>query len=80
MKRPHPTVTKRGIPASSAHRTIHGSEMPHIRYAVGRLILDQDGERVIGFRTERAFVWTDADYANRHAVSANDPKFRFIRR
>ena len=80
MKRPHPTATKRGTPSSSAPRMVHGCEIPRIRYAIGRLILDQDGERVVGFRTERAFVWTDADYANRHAISANDPKFRFIRR
>ena len=80
MKRPHPTAAKRGTPVSSFPRLFHGCAMPHIRYAVGRLILDQDGERVIGFRTERAFVWTDAETAQRFANSANDPKFRFIPR
>jgi hypothetical protein len=43
------------------------------------MILDQEGERVIGFRTQLAFVWAEAEVANRFADSANDPKFRYIR-
>jgi hypothetical protein len=43
------------------------------------MILDQAGERVIGFRTQLSFVWADAEVANRFADSANDPKFRYIR-
>ena len=44
----------------------------------GRLIVNQDGERIVGFRTRFAFVWADRVVASRYALSANDPKFRFI--
>lgn len=69
----------RGLSRSSARSRIADREEPRIRYAVVRLILDQGGERYIGFRTQSAFVWAEPEVAKRFAVCANDPKFRFIR-
>ena len=68
----------RALSSSSARSRIADREEPRIRYAVGRLILDQGGERYIGFRTRSAMVWAEPEVANRFAVCANDPKFRFI--
>ena len=77
MKRPHHSTALRGSTVSSAPQLNASSEKPHIRYAAGRLILDQAGERFIGFRTQYAFVYAEPDVANRYAVCANDPRFRF---
>ncbi len=79
MKRQHTSAAMRGQQSPSTLTRIRGCETPRIRYAIGRMILDQEGERVIGFRTQLAFVWAEAEVANRFADSANDPKFRYIR-
>jgi hypothetical protein len=79
MKRQLTSADKRGQQSPSITTQIRGCEKPRIRYAVGRMILDQHGEHVIGFRTQSAFVWADSEVANRYADSANDPKFRYIR-
>lgn len=79
MKRQLNLAAKRGQKSPSNPTQNCGYEKSRIRYAVGRIIIDQAGERVIGFRTQLAFVWADAEVANRFADSANDPKFRYIR-
>ncbi len=79
MKRQQSSTAQRGHQSPSTQQPVRGCEQPRIRYAVGRMILDQEGERVIGFRTQMAFVWAEADVANRFADSANDPRFRYIR-
>ena len=77
MKRQHPSAAASG--AAYTPTIVRGCEKPQIRYSIGRLILDQAGECVIGFRTQFAFVWAEADVAKQFADSANDPKFRYIR-
>jgi hypothetical protein len=81
MKRHPHQAAPRGLSlkSSTTDSQHHRPDIARVRYAVGRLIVDQDGERTIGFRTQFAFVWANADIAKRFADSANDPKFRFIR-
>lgn len=79
MKRQQPSTAQCGHPSPSSNNQVRGCEPPRIRYAVGRMILDQAGERFIGFRIQDAFVWADADVADRFVTAANDPQFRIIR-
>lgn len=78
MKRRLPSAAKGGNTSLSSTKSDPAKAASRVRYAAGRLIVDQDGERIVGFRTRFAFVWADRVVASRYALSANDPKFRFI--
>lgn len=78
MNRRLPSAAKGGNTSLSSSNSDPAKVARSVRYAAGRLIVDQDGERIVGFRTRFAFVWADSVVASRYALSANDPMFRFI--
>ena len=78
MQRRHPSAAQGGNTSLSRTTSDQAKTAHRVRYVAGRLIVDQDGERIVGFRTRFAFVWADSVVASRYARSANDPKFRFI--
>ena len=78
MQRHHPPAAQGGKSSPSSTNHAPAEAAGRVRYAAGRLIVDRDGERIVGFRTRFAFVWADSLVAFSHARSANDPKFRFI--
>jgi hypothetical protein len=45
-----PQTAQSGIQHSPIVEQVRGCERPRIRYSVGRMILDQHGERVIGLK------------------------------
>lgn len=78
MKRRLPSAALGGNSSLSSTTSDSAKTVSRVRYAAGRLIVDPDGERIVGFWTRFAFVCADRMVASRYALSANDPKFRFI--